>query len=269
MKTNPLLKMLCLGAALLAAQLSFNANAGFAVQDVEIEVLGDHSGELRQIPLDRGRHSKTNRAYLEARQGEGYAIRLRNRTGERVGLVIAVDGRNIISGKRSDLARNERMYVLEPHASATYEGWRTAKNRVNRFYFTDAGDSYADAFDDHSAMGVIAVAVYREKQQPPELIARPRMQPRHKTLQDEQTGTGFGESEWSPSRMVSFEPRRRASSRHFLKYEWSETLCRKGVLECHQPYNRFWLEDQLTSDDGRFAPYPPGYRGNRYGNAGY
>jgi hypothetical protein len=48
-------------------------------------------------------------------------------------------------------------------------------------------------------------------------------------------------------------------SRSFIKYEWPETLCRKGIA-CDDEYprerrhrNRFW------PDDGQgFAPYPPG-----------
>ena len=60
------------------------------------------------------------------------------------------------------LRADERMYVLPPHESATYEGWRTERDTVNRFYFTEPGDSYAAAFGDRSAMGVIAVAAFRE-----------------------------------------------------------------------------------------------------------
>ena len=91
-----------------------------------------------------------------------YSVQIRNRSNERIGVVIAVDGRNVISGDRSNLSPNERMYVLGPYQQESYEGWRTGKNRVNRFYFTDEGDSYAGAWDDYSAMGVIAVAAFRE-----------------------------------------------------------------------------------------------------------
>ena len=53
------------------------------------------------------------RSYLQAEKGARYEVRVRNVTGERLGLVIAVDGRNIINGKKSDLARTEPMYVLD------------------------------------------------------------------------------------------------------------------------------------------------------------
>ncbi len=82
----------------------------------------------------------------------------------RRGIVIAVDGRNIIDGKKSDLKHDERMYIIGPHDANTFEGWRTSMERTNRFYFTGQSDSYArEVFSDASAMGTIAVVVFRKK----------------------------------------------------------------------------------------------------------
>ena len=79
-------------------------------------------------------------------------------------MVIAIDGRNIISGKKSDLKNNEAMYIVDGNDYGEYDGWRTSGGRVHQFYFTDVAYSYAmRTFSDSSAMGVIAVAVYREK----------------------------------------------------------------------------------------------------------
>jgi len=136
------------------------------VGDVEIEVIGDRGRSLSEYPLESEDRPGIYKAYLEAKRGQNYSIQIRNRTNQRVGVVVAVDGRNIISGARSELRSDERMYVLGPYQKETYEGWRTGKNRVNRFYFTDAGDSYSGAWGDYSAMGVIAVAAFREAYQP-------------------------------------------------------------------------------------------------------
>ena len=100
-------------------------------------------------------------------KGARYAVRVRNRSGDRLGLVIAVDGRNIINGRKSDLARTEPMYVLDGWDTQNYAGWRANLEAINEFYFTDWTDSYAEAFGDRSARGVIAVAVYREVPPPP------------------------------------------------------------------------------------------------------
>jgi len=101
---------------------------------------------------------------LEALKGDKYSVEVRNKSERRIGVVIAVDGRNIISGQKSDLKRNEQMYIVGPYETNTFEGWRTGMDRTNRFYFTEQSDSYADKmFNDASAMGTIALAVYREK----------------------------------------------------------------------------------------------------------
>ncbi len=202
---------------------------------------------------------RIHRRYLEARNGERYKIRIQNKTGHRVGVVIAVDGRNIISGKKSYLKRQERMYILAPYQTASYGGWRTGRNVVNRFFFTEADNSYAHAWHDHTAMGVIAVAVYREI--PPDKHFQYHQKPSEPKgalrERSQAPGTGFGEEEYSPSRRVPFHPRRRPVEHFFVKYEWRETLCDRRIIPC-RPYvedrNRFW--DDRYDGDG-YAPYPP------------
>lgn len=240
--------------------------------DVEVKVIGDRGRAYPQYPLDRRQSSRTFKAYLEAARNENYAIEIRNRTSQRIGVVIAVDGRNIISGERSDLRPDERMYVLGPHQRERYEGWRTGKNKVNRFYFTDAGDSYADAWGDHSAMGVIAVAAFEERapyRAPPSSIRDDDRDQRGFRGEKSapigaapgaraEPGTGYGESEWSPSQRVEFEPSQQPFAQYFLKYAWRKTLCRQGVINCEGgrgQRNRFWNEDDDNSDN--YAPPPP------------
>jgi hypothetical protein len=200
------------------------------------------------------------KAYVEAVQGDHYSIVVRNLLNRRVGLVIAVDGRNIISGKPSWLRSDERMYILEPYGRGEFKGWRTSLDNINRFYFTDAADSYAAAFHDESAMGVIAVAVYPEvqrREEPAELSpALPRAMQRDASSKSEaeSAGTGFGRQEHSPARVVAFEPESVAAEKVLIKYEWRSTLRRQGIVRCQPtrpPRNRLW-------DDGDFAPPPPG-----------
>jgi hypothetical protein len=247
--------------ALLAAALPWTAHASSRSGDVDVEIVGASGSRFRSFPVE-SESGNVFRAYLEARDQAEYRIRLRNRTGDRIGVVIAVDGRNIISGLRSDLARNERMYILGPWQSAEYEGWRTSMNHVNAFYFTDWDDSYAEAFRDRSARGVIAVAVYHEREvlRRPDDYARDRAEKSAPNAQarkgESEPGTGFGEEIDSRARVVEFNPERSASERHFIKYEWRESLCERGVMECRRDArNRFWDEDRRG-----FAPYPPNRR---------
>lgn len=241
--------------ALLLPLAAFGGHGG-TPGPVDISVVLDNGRELPLYALRDHAMERDFRAYLEARPGREYRIRVRNRSAERIGLVIAVDGRNIISGERSKLRRDERMYVIGPHDFAEYAGWRTDRHHVHRFYFTDERDSYAGAWGDYSAMGVIAVAAFREREpayygyrdRDGRRSEPPRAQGRHMPA----PGTGFGEAEHSQAVRVEFEPERRPVGRYFLKYEWRQTLCELGVADCGRP-NRFWPH----AHNG-FAPYPPG-----------
>ncbi len=104
----------------------------------------------------------SGRYYLEARQGRRYAVALANRTGERVGVVLTVDGLNAISGER-DTGRG-RMYVLDPWQRTTVQGWRTSLQEVRQFTFVDERASYAARSGKaNEKMGWIEIAAYRER----------------------------------------------------------------------------------------------------------
>jgi hypothetical protein len=233
---------------------------------IHIEITSESGTAFLVIPhkeyWKRGTHIV--KQYLEARRGENYGICIRNMTPERIGVVIAVDGRNIISGKQSDLLNSEAMYIINSHGSGRYDGWRTAGDRVHKFYFTDMADSYAmRTFSDSTAMGVIAVAVYREKDRPQPLHEHKRQEAapaaeggKTGIVGDERAGTGFGDEHYSPTIRVAFEPEKRPIMKTLTKYEWREVLCRKGILSCQaQLRNRLW-------DEAEYAPYPPGYARN-------
>ncbi|MEW6185791.1 MAG: hypothetical protein AB1585_08645 [Thermodesulfobacteriota bacterium] len=256
---------------------------------VEVRIVTDNGYTLPTYPVktDRG----IRKVYAEAVKGDHYRIEIRNLLNRRIGLVIAVDGRNIISGSKSWLKNNERMYILEPYGCGQFAGWRTAQDRINRFYFTDVPESYAAAFGDESAMGVIAVAVFPEIRpvEPPIPLSQlypydregksagknektqvlPSAPSAAKDYREkkagraeqamESAGTGFGREAYSPSRIVAFEPEKRALETIFLKYEWHSTLCQLGVINCGPPPvrkpNRFW------GNEGYAPPPPVSYRG--------
>lgn len=136
--------------------------AGGVGDAVDVRIVTDDGRSLPTYPVKL--RSAIKKVYAEAVKGEQYRIEVKNRLNRRVGIVIAVDGRNIISGEKSFLKSNERMYLLEPHESGSFAGWRRSDDRINRFYFTDVPDSYSAAFGDESAMGLITVAAYQEVQ---------------------------------------------------------------------------------------------------------
>ena len=196
-------------------------------------------------------------------------MRVHNRSNQRLGLVIAIDGCNIISGEKSHLKNHEEMYILDPYEMQTYSGWRASDTTIHRFYFTDIEESYAHAFGDDSAMGVVAVAVFVEdkpKRQLPQLTHNanrplpvtpdhaPAMTRSMVTKREREAGTGFGEYAVSHVSYVHFNAEHAAQIKYFYRYEWRETLCQKKIIDCEAASNRFW--PQADNAIG-FAPYPP------------
>jgi hypothetical protein len=243
-------------------------------RDVTIDIVADGGGTFARYELPERSRPGLYRAYLEAEHGRNYGVRVSNNTGGRIGLVVAVDGRNIISGKKSHLRSNEPMYVLDPYQTNVYSGWRTSDQQVHRFYFTDVSDSYANAWGDRSAMGVITVAAFREVPPPTHKRAQPYEEnaksgrpspsaPRAGESMDRAEsaapGTGFGDSQQSHVVRVHFRPQHQAFVKHFIKYEWRETLVRLGVIPTHTPPNRFWPEQVGQAQSPGYSSYPPGY----------
>lgn len=226
--------------------------------DVEFEVISDYRGSLRKfgVPTDR---AKIERSYVIARNDEPYRIRVSNKSNKRVGVVIAVDGRNIISGRKSRLKSHERMYILGPWETEEFKGWRTGRNRVNRFYFTNMDNSYSAAWRDHSAMGVVALAVFKDKAQQytEHNYGKKKKHKKHDRSRGMrgEPGTGFGEQHWSPSREVHFVAAKRPMAKKFIKYEYRSTLCQKGIVQCGpgRRQNRFWPQG---GGNYSYAPFP-------------
>lgn len=104
--------------------------------------------------------------YFQAFRGKNYSLVVRNTTPERVGVLISVDGLNVVNGQRSSLSNREAMYVLDPYESATIQGWRTSLRDVRRFVFVDEERSYASRTDQANGdMGWIRVNSFRERQE--------------------------------------------------------------------------------------------------------
>jgi hypothetical protein len=105
-----------------------------------------------------------DRNYFEAFKGRNYSLVLRNNTAQRVGVLIAVDGLNVVNGERSNLARWEPMYVLGPYEQAVIQGWRTSLRDVRKFVFVDEERSYAERTGQANGdMGWIRVLSFREQ----------------------------------------------------------------------------------------------------------
>jgi hypothetical protein len=182
---------------------------------IKVEIIGDERGVLDLY------QPSGNRDYqcLEARHGERYKIRVSNNSSQMVGLVISVDGRNIISGQKSYNSNNESMYVIKPFQMSSFKGWRSSMQQVQRFYFTDKNDSYAGRLGDYSQTGWIKIAVFKARCVSPPLIVY-KSDEMAKCMRSREAGTGYGEGETSYATHIDFEPENWSSRLIKIKYEW-------------------------------------------------
>ena len=137
----------------------------------------------------RGEH------WVAGSPGRSYAIVLRNRSGERLLAVTAVDGVNVLSGETAGW--DQSGYVLAPAHRYQVTGWRKSRSEVAAFAFSSSGDAYASRTGRPDHVGVIGVAVFREQRpavaprvMPPEMDKRSNL--------DRETFPGAGRREAPP-----------------------------------------------------------------------
>jgi len=99
--------------------------------------------------------------HVAGEPGHEYEIRLRNRTRGRVLAVTSVDGVNVLSGRTA--SPDQGGYVIDPRGRLTVDGWRKNLEEVAAFYFTSLPDSYAARTGRPDNVGVIGVALFRER----------------------------------------------------------------------------------------------------------
>ncbi len=114
----------------------------------------------QQLPI----YQHDGRYYIAGQPGHRYQIQLRSLEGGRVLGVLSVDGVNAISGDTAEWSQTG--YVLGPYASSDVRGWRKSLNQVADFVFADAAQSYASRTGRPDNVGVIGVAVFRERLRP-------------------------------------------------------------------------------------------------------
>jgi hypothetical protein len=112
------------------------------------------------------------RRFVMGALGERYKIRLTNVTASRVEAVVSVDGLDAIDGKAANVSK--RGYLIDPFDSVTIEGWRTSLDAVAAFRFSSVPNSYAGRTDQDRNVGVIGVAVFRERPPPAPVVIAPR-----------------------------------------------------------------------------------------------
>jgi hypothetical protein len=263
--------------ALLLALLSLLALPAGAMSRVElgaIEIYDRTAGQVLPVHEHQGRY------YVAGEPGHEYELVLRNHTGGRLLAVTSVDGVNVVSGQTA--APEQTGYVLPAHGSTAVAGWRKSLDEVAAFYFTKHKNSYAARTGRPFDVGVIGVALFREKAYccdygwrerdamgdhsagaaapeaaPPELQSR-----RQESAQDHaerpaagepRLGTGHGRREPSGARHTDFERAGDAPDQIIaIYYDTRANLVAQGVI----PRPRHYAQRRPRAFPGSFVPDP-------------
>lgn len=148
------MKPMWLALAVLAGLgLAVDAHAVGRLVDVNVV---DRDSNV-QLPIIRYH----GRYYVAGEPGHHYRIELQSLRDRRVLGVVSVDGVNAISGDTAQWSQPG--YVLGAYRRFSVLGWRKSEQQVADFLFTDLGQSYAALTGRPDNVGVIGVAVFRER----------------------------------------------------------------------------------------------------------
>ncbi len=238
----------------------------------EASVIDRDTGERLPVYWHNGQR------YVVGVPGHRYAIEIANRSAGRVLMVVSVDGVNAVTGQTA--AWDQAGYVMTPGNRWEVRGWRKSSEQVAAFEFTAHANAYATRTGRGQEVGVIGVAVFREKEVAPPVVLAPAVPqaksaaaaesaadapeqgalarsaaPRQDNRLEGRLGTGHGRSETSVVGHTQFE---RAQTRPdeviTVYYNSYENLLAAGVIPAavaqpQQP-NPFPLQ-------GGFVPDPP------------
>lgn len=244
---------------LLSSAVYYQTAAAGQIADVEVYDLV----ASRSLPI----YHHEGRAYVVGEPQHQYELRIRSRAGYRLLAVASVDGVNVVTGQTAGELQSG--YVIDPGGVAVIEGWRKSFDDVATFYFTALEDSYAARTGRPSHVGVIGVALFREKgyeypccERRHEQLSRQedasasapkapsdRANTRGAQIQSKDEldsgsahaplGTGHGHREYSPAQQVDFQ---RASTHPnetiVLYYDSYRNLAARGIIPREKPYAR-------------------------------
>lgn len=259
--THPFVNRRQLLAGVAAGGALFAATGCAAAPAFDLATLEVYDRDSGQVLPTYTRHGRT---WVPGRPGARYALRLRNHGDHRLLVVLSVDGINVISGQTADWSQTG--YVLDAGRRYDINGWRKSDTAVAAFEFAPIERSYAARTGRPDHVGVIGMAVFRERPLPPPVPpvamapaapaapAEPRAARENAAAdgvagaerQASRLGTGHGPREWSVSRHTAFERAGSVPDQVVqLDYDSLDRLVAAGIVPAARPV-----------PPGRPSPFP-------------
>jgi hypothetical protein len=152
---SPLFRLLGLGALLCSAAFSAQALGRLA----DLTIVDRSSGATLPVYYHHGEY------WVAGQPGARYSIAIRNQGEDRLLAVTSVDGVNVLTGASAGVMQSG--YVFDSYSGYQISGWRKSDNEVAAFEFAAAADSYAERTGRPQQVGVIGVALFRERRAQP------------------------------------------------------------------------------------------------------
>jgi hypothetical protein len=220
--------------------------------------------------------------WIAGAPGVRYAIHIRNRAAGRLLAVTSVDGVNVVTGETAGWGQSG--YVFFPGQQYSITGWRKSDAEVAAFTFTALPDSYAALTGRPANIGVIGVALFRERaSEPPNAPLLDNGSSRHgreraenapraraappspagasagSSLEeaDPELGTGHGEREYSYVEHTEFQRVQDQPNEIVrIRYDSLERLVAMGIIRRAHPMPVG--ADPFPASMSRYVPDPPG-----------
>ena len=262
-------KILC--TAVVAATAAASMNAAAIGRLADVTVIDRSTGETLPVHLYRGEY------WVAGTPGAKYSVAVANGSGGRVMAVMSVDGVNVLNGQTAGV--DQSGYVFNPSQRYEVTGWRKSNQEVAAFEFVASPASYAERTGRPANVGVIGVALFRERAyQPPVSPAPPRYRydgsgesPRSapapaqsgetakrsgsRAETSDNLGTGHGEREWSAVSQTNFERAQSTPNETVrIRYDSYENLVSMGVIQQPRPWNRY---PNAFPEGYGYVPDPP------------
>ena len=146
------------------AALSFDASAIGRLADVTVT---DRSiGQTLPVYFAKGEY------WVAGTPGAKYSVSVANASGGRVLAVMSVDGVNVLNGETAGVEQSG--YVFNAYQRYDVNGWRKSNSEIAAFEFVASPASYAERTGRPANVGVIGVALFKERvYQPPVSVTPP------------------------------------------------------------------------------------------------
>lgn len=155
--------------AVVAATAAASMNAGAIGRLADVTVVDRSTGQTLPVHYYRGEY------WVAGTPGAKYAVAVANASGGRVLAVMSVDGVNVLNGQTASTEQSG--YVFNGYQRYEVTGWRKSNAEVAAFEFVASPASYAERTGRPANVGVIGVALFKERVYQPPIQVTPQAAP--------------------------------------------------------------------------------------------